>query len=86
MALPVAALDIYCITIFETGSRTLSQFHPAWQEEIKTHAVQFKRYQVTVYDTTLTAGRITQAQYDAIVGMIPPAASPAAERQIESTE
>lgn len=86
MALPPAALNVYCITIFETGSRTLSQFQPSWQEEIKVHAVQVKQYPVSVYDTTLAAGRITQAQYNAIVGMMPPAADPASEQQTESTE
>lgn len=72
MALPPAALNVYCITIFETGSRTLSQFKEAWQEEIKVHAVQVKQYPLSVYDTTLAAGRITQAQYDAMVSMTPP--------------
>ncbi len=85
MALPPAALNVYCITIFETGSRTLSQFKEAWQEEIKVHAVQVKQYPLSVYDATLAAGRITQAQYYDIVSMMPPAAAPASE-QTESTE
>ncbi len=86
MALPPAALNVYCITIFETGSRTLSQFQPSWQEEIKVHAVQVKKYLIAVYDNTLVAGRITQQQYDALVDMMPPVAVPAAEQQTESTE
>ncbi len=86
MPLPAGALSVYCTTIFDTGSRTLSQFLPATQEEIKVHAVQVKQYPVSVYDTTLAAGRITQAQYNAIVGMMPPAADPASEQQTESTE
>ncbi|WP_017814484.1 hypothetical protein [Paenibacillus shenyangensis] len=72
MPLPTAALHAYCITIFETGSRTLSQFQPAWQEELKVHAVKVENYPVEVYDKTLLAERITQVQYDQLVAMMPP--------------
>ncbi|MFD1886840.1 hypothetical protein [Paenibacillus wenxiniae] len=86
MALPAAALQAFCIVVFETGPRALNSYPESAWPEIMGHATQVKQYSIGVYDTTLAAGRITQAQYDAIVGMMPPAIVPTAEQQTESTE
>ncbi|WP_322925430.1 hypothetical protein [Paenibacillus campi] len=86
MALPVAALQAFCIVIFETGPRALNSYPESARPEIMEYAAQVKQYNLVVYDTTLAAGRVTQAQYDTIVSMMPPVAAPAAEQQTESTE
>lgn len=84
MALPTAALQAFCIVVFETGPRPLSSYPESAWPEIMGHATQVKQYSLSVYDATLAAGRITQAQYDAIVSMMPPA--PTTESQEELTE
>lgn len=86
MALPVAALQAFCIVVFETGPRALNSYPESAWSEIMGHAVHVKQYSLSVYDATLAAGRITQAQYFDIVSMMPPAAAPASEQQTKSTE
>lgn len=88
MATPTGALNVFCELIFEYKSRTMDSYPLSVRPEIMSHAINIKQYSRSIFDATLEAGKITQAQYDTMSAMpnFPAAMAQSAEAEVLAEE